>query len=251
MGIMSDYKLWCWNKCPYAQRAWTAFLKSDVDFEYIEINPYENRDNVEWRAVSPEGKVPVVQSGSMTPGINESLVTMELISDLAEKKYAHTYYWPNNMILPQDPIEKAKARLQAAKYDKIVTKTWYGYLTGMCEEDKFTAGLKQFLSEFSSSAPFFGNSKTIGFVDLAIQPWLSRMQVMHVHKQYKLAEKLTKEEFEKFKTWIKAVNADENVKKTIPDFYETANMYGKYAVPVGYKEKTKEEIDDLTKDFHF
>ena len=52
---MSDYKLWCWNKCPYAQRAWTAFLKSDVDFEYIEINPYENRDNVEWRTVSPEG----------------------------------------------------------------------------------------------------------------------------------------------------------------------------------------------------
>ena len=126
---MAEYKLWCWNKCPYAQvsyltvrfwpfksfqlrhsisnikflkRAWVAFLQSGVDFTYCEMNPYENRENKDWRAISIEGlvsywililviellfrKVPVVQVGSETPGINESLVTMEFINDLANSK---------------------------------------------------------------------------------------------------------------------------------------------------------------------
>ena len=66
------------------------------------MNPYENRENKDWRAISIEGlvskrisilviellfrKVPVVQVGSETPGINESLVTMEFINDLANSK---------------------------------------------------------------------------------------------------------------------------------------------------------------------
>ena len=54
---MSAIKLWCWNACPYAQRAWIALLTAGVEFEYNEINPYENRENQKWRRISPEGFV--------------------------------------------------------------------------------------------------------------------------------------------------------------------------------------------------
>ena len=155
---MSHLKLWCWKFCPYAQRAWVSFLKCDLEFEYNEINPYENRKNKLWREISPEGKVPVIQINNQVPGINESLTNMKMINELSNYK-----------LTSLDSIKDEKIRQKAEMYDKLVVNSWYGYLMGSIGKNEFTDGLKQFLQEFSISdtEPYFDASSTLGFVDIA------------------------------------------------------------------------------------
>ena len=41
-------KLYSFWACPFAQRAWIAFEKSGLKYEYVELNPYISRENLEW-----------------------------------------------------------------------------------------------------------------------------------------------------------------------------------------------------------
>ena len=135
---MSDLKFWCWKFCPYAQRTWVSFLYSGASFTYCEINPYDNRQNQAWRAISPEGKVPVVQAHGATPGLNESLVGMELVNELSKNK-----------LMEESPVENAAIRLNTIKFDKLVTNAWYGFLMGKHGSDTLTSGWKEFISNLS------------------------------------------------------------------------------------------------------
>ena len=80
------------------------------------------------------------------------------------------------------------------------------------------------MEEFTNSDPFFGGSDKLGYVDIALLPWLSRMYVLYIHKKYNLKEELSKEEFDKFENWISEINSDQLVRQTIPEFYHTANV---------------------------
>ena len=71
---MNEVKLFCWKYCPYAHRAWLAANYMQIEYTYCEINPYENRENGEWRKVSPAGKVPVMQGGQ------EGIITAKILS---------------------------------------------------------------------------------------------------------------------------------------------------------------------------
>ena len=55
----------------------------------------------------------------MEPGINESLVCMELIDELS-----------GGNLMGSDPFRRAQTRLDAAQFDKEVVNMWYGYLMG-------------------------------------------------------------------------------------------------------------------------
>ena len=44
--------------CPFAQRTWIALLEKGVDFELVEINPYDKTP--EFLAVNPLGLVPTL-----------------------------------------------------------------------------------------------------------------------------------------------------------------------------------------------
>ncbi|MFA9420073.1 MAG: glutathione S-transferase N-terminal domain-containing protein [Gammaproteobacteria bacterium] len=39
---MKFYNAWY---CPFAQRAWMALVYKDIDFDYIEIDPYDFTDS--------------------------------------------------------------------------------------------------------------------------------------------------------------------------------------------------------------
>ena len=116
---MKEVQLFCWKYCPYAHRAWLTAQLTNIDYAYTELNPYENRENSTWRQVSPAGKVPVMQFGQQTPGINESLVCMELIDEISGGK-----------LMGSDPFSRAQTRLDAAQFDKEIVNMWYGYLMG-------------------------------------------------------------------------------------------------------------------------
>ena len=189
---MKEYQLFCWKYCPYAHRAWLTAQVNQIEYKYTELNPYENRENSEWRKVSPAGKVPVMQLAEKTPGINESLVCMELIDEISGGK-----------LMGSDPFSRAQTRLDAAQFDKEIVNSWYGYLMGnksnnilskifvniflgKCEKEKFTEGWKNFLARFDKEkGPFFNGEEELGFVDIVILPWMTRMYCHHVHKHYK------------------------------------------------------------------
>jgi len=236
---MPELKLWCWKFCPYAQRAWVAFLHTGVDYKYMEINPYENRENKEWRAISEEGKVPVIQVGDETPGLNESLVAMETINELS-----------NNKLTSHDAIENAKTRLDTLKYDKLVTNAWYGFMLGKHGKELLTSGWKSFLSHFDESkGPFFGGSTSLGYVDIAILPWMYRMDTVYFHKGYDLKDELTKEEYAKYTRWCESIKAHPSCKPTAPEpAAEMINFYGPYA-DKEYKPKPLQDILEKIKNF--
>ena len=40
---------------PYAQRAWVSAELTGLKYSYQELNPYESKNNQNWRSVSPKG----------------------------------------------------------------------------------------------------------------------------------------------------------------------------------------------------
>lgn len=199
------------------------------------MNPYENRENKDWRAISIEGKVPVVQVGSETPGINESLVTMEFINDLA-----------NSKLTGSDPVEKAKIRLAAIEFDKAVTNSWYGFLMGKCEKSAFVDGVKKFVGRLDGAkGQFFGGSATMTYVDMVVLPWLARNYVLYAWKQFNIENELDAGELTLYKRWIDAIRNEESVKASLPKDQEilvTVNFYGTYANGKDYQTKPDSEI---------
>ena len=75
-----------------------------------------------FRKVFSPQKVPVMQKGDVSPGINESLVCMELIDEISGGK-----------LMGSDPFSRAQLRLDAAKFDAEIVNCWYGYLMGKFE----------------------------------------------------------------------------------------------------------------------
>ena len=62
-----------------------------------------------------------MQNGDVSPGINESLVCMELIDEISGGK-----------LMGSDPFTRAQTRLDAARFDAEIVNCWYGYLMGKC-----------------------------------------------------------------------------------------------------------------------
>jgi hypothetical protein len=56
MKVPGSLKLYSFDKCPFAQRAWIGLLRGNVPFEYIEMNPYKNRENKVWKEIAPKQK---------------------------------------------------------------------------------------------------------------------------------------------------------------------------------------------------
>jgi glutaredoxin len=65
-------KLYCSWFCPYAQRAWIAAEEKGLDYQYIEINPYEQ--------ASEEGKyTKIALSVSCPPTLNAMVLPLSTI----------------------------------------------------------------------------------------------------------------------------------------------------------------------------
>jgi len=52
-----NLKLYSYWVCPFAQRAWIGLERAKLPFEYVELNPYTNRENTEWAKINPKGLI--------------------------------------------------------------------------------------------------------------------------------------------------------------------------------------------------
>lgn len=95
---MSDYDLhlYSFDICPFVERSRIVLEEKGVDYESTDI---DLSDKPDWfLEISPRGKVPVLQIDG------ESIFESSVINELLEELF------PEPRMLPEDPIQRARAR---------------------------------------------------------------------------------------------------------------------------------------------
>lgn len=152
--------------CPFVHRAWIHLELSGVEYQYIEVDPYAKPK--ELTDINPKGLVPSLRHGSW--GCYESSVLMEYIEDISPTLYRN--------LSPQD---KADQRLWAHFVNGNLVPSFYRLLQAQEESKQIAYGKElqehcdTLVRAMDPIGPFFRGSE-IGFVDVAIAPWIVRME---------------------------------------------------------------------------
>lgn len=169
----------------------------------------------------------------------ESLVLLEYLEDA----YPNTH-----SLLPEDPIDRAKARIWIDHIVKKILPAFFSVLQAEDLEkreeakDRLFEGLQKFTKQPapSSSGPyFFGDRYTIA--DIALTPWAFRIPL--ALKTFKNIEIPTSggegDVWSRFKEWTDAVVTRASVKRTTSDVEGYLEMYSRYADNTAQSEVAK------------
>jgi glutathione S-transferase len=196
------------------------------DVTYIDL-----RNKPDWfLAISPHGKVPVLQVGGTADVSGQALFESNAIAEFledAEQPHLH----------PDDLLQRARNR---AWTDFV--PTFAGGLSAMYyaasddgREDRFAAArqrlgkLEAALAERGNSGPYF-NGAQLSLVDAAYAPFLQRFR--HVDKWLQTG---LLQEFDKVSDWVDALLESEIVSGSVPDnfFTEFNGNMQRRGFPVG------------------
>ena len=163
-----DIKFYCGWFCPFAQRAWIACEEKGIDYQYIDVNPYEVDDKnpggytkrtlplgvkreryPEFVAVSPRGLVPGLDvSGEQ---VWDSMAVVEYINDRFD----------GPTFLPGSALERAHVRIFIAQFNDRV---WAPYMKMLMAQDAavqeaarkaLLEGCHELAKAMSTEGPFF------------------------------------------------------------------------------------------------
>ncbi|CAG5131122.1 unnamed protein product [Candidula unifasciata] len=204
--------------CPFAQRAWMALLEKNVDFEYIETDPYNKTP--EFLAVNPRGLVPaIVHKGR---SIYESTICIEYVDEV----------WQHEpRLLPTDPYERAVARIWVDFIGKRIIPVFYRILQKETEEEReegkveLLKNIQSITEAMSEKEPFFFG-ENFGTVDIVLISYASRLFVL---KHYRNFEVPHNETFARFHKWLEAAENRPSFKATMPEPDRILASYEKYA----------------------
>jgi glutathione S-transferase len=139
-------------RCPYCARARLVLAEKGLEYETVEV---DLDDRPAWLfEVNPAGRVPVLDDGFVLP---ESDVIMAYL----EERY------PEPSLLPDDVVERAKARLAVRRFDDRLGSDYYAFRRGAPNE------LAARLDELEVGQSLYA--------DLAYAPWVIRARdLLHV-----------------------------------------------------------------------
>ena len=162
----NDLKLYGSCFCPFVQRVWISLERKGIDYQYLEIDPYEKPKSL--TDINPRGLVPALRHGDW--GSYESTVLMEYLEDLGQ----------GNALFPSDPKIKAHCRLWTDHVNRNVIPNFYRFLQAQ-EESKQAEHAKELSEQIAKlvnaadeTGPFF-EGQELGFVDVQMAPWVIRM----------------------------------------------------------------------------
>jgi glutathione S-transferase len=142
-------KLYDAARCPYCARVRIALAEKELVYETVEI---DLGDRPSWiYELNPSGKVPVLDDGFV---LAESAVIMEYLDDRYSER----------PLLPADPVERARVRMQVFRFDELLGDDYYACRRGEPNE------LPQRLEELPLDANLFGS--------IAFVPWVIRARDM-------------------------------------------------------------------------
>jgi glutathione S-transferase len=132
-------------RCPYCARVRIALAEKGMDVDVVEV---DLSDRPQWllELNPPSGRVPVLD------GLPESQVIMELLEEQQPG------------LLPDDPHERARARLLVHRFDENLGGDYYAYRRG--DVNDLTGKLERL--ELGQSL----------FADIAYVPWVIRARDM-------------------------------------------------------------------------
>lgn len=204
--------------CPFAQRAWIAMLEKEVQFEYVEQDPYNKTP--EWLAINPRGLVPVVVHQGKS--VYESSICIEYIDE---------EWTTGKNLLPTGAYERARVRILSDHISKKVVPPFYRLLMKKSEEERSQAkkdlvdSLRE-LFEDNTDGTLFGG-KTLNMVDIMLFPFAYRFKtVLPYYRDFSIPNEGP---LQAYHTWYAAACRCESASKTLPDDQKLIETYKRYA----------------------
>ncbi|ERM96782.1 hypothetical protein AMTRI_Chr02g254330 [Amborella trichopoda] len=187
---------------PFGMRVRIALAEKGVKYEYREED-LDNKSELLLKSNPVHKKIPVLIHGDKC--VSESLIIVEYVDEV----------WKNSPLLPKDPYERAVARFWADFVDKKVyesgTRIWKHKGEARAEAVKdFIESLKVLESGLGDE-PFFGGEK-LGFMDIALVPFVCWFHAYEVHGGFSVAA-----ECPKIDAWGKRCMEKESVSKALQD----------------------------------
>lgn len=177
---MSTLSLYFTKRSTFSQRTRVVLLEKGVDFTPIEVD-LENK-SAEFLEVSRYGKVPAIRHN------NHNIYESAIINEYLEEVF------PEPPLLPQDPAEKAIARIQIDYANTHFVPAFGKLLRGKTIEEQeqgrheFEAALlyleQEWLGRRSSHPYFLG--ETFSLVDISFYPFFERLPLLKHFRQFTL-----------------------------------------------------------------
>lgn len=212
-------KLYAGWFCPFVQRTWIALNEKNIDYQYIEINPYHK--DPEFLKLNPRGLVPTLavpvpvpapasNGSTSTNNVNgseekqrklkplyESIVIAEYLDEVYgdEKEHGPRLLPAGNGAL--DGYERARCRLWIDHISSRIIPAFYRFLQHTPEKaysleearTELLGQIKTFVKEMlehedeeGESGPFF-MGRQFGLVDITLVPWALRLFLIDHYKE--------------------------------------------------------------------
>ncbi|MDH3389910.1 MAG: glutathione S-transferase family protein, partial [Gammaproteobacteria bacterium] len=187
-----------------------------IDFEYVEVDPYDYSDW--WLKVSRGAAlVPVVvqpnADGEGETTIVESARILEYLEEFAPD---------NNPIFARDPNRRAEQKYWIDHIGNQITPYLYRFLKATEEGDdrtesraKLAEGLTALSEAMDADGPYFSGDE-IDAVDIALIPFAYRIEVLlRAYRDFKLPEE--GDTWQRYQRWYRAMLEHPSFRKTAFD----------------------------------
>jgi len=222
--------------CPFAQRIWIALEIKEIPYQYVEVVPAHlsatPRLPPDLLELNPDSVIPCIRHGNWA--VWESGVMMEYLEDLAmghsllplgkPQLRAHCRLWTdhiNRKILPafysllltpppstaagQQQVSPASEGRDSAADAALVEQ--HSVLITTLQK-----AITALVNASHATGPFFLGSE-IGFVDVALAPWIIRLsRVLSYYRNFPRPEIGTR-----WQKWVDAIEADDRVRRTVSE----------------------------------
>jgi glutathione S-transferase len=197
---MSNIELYFAKGSTFSQRTRVVLLEKGIDFTPIEIDLQHKPE--EFTRISRYGKVPAIKHGDVE--VYESAIINEYLEEV----------FPEPVLLPSDPGEKAIARIWIDYANTRLVPGFNKLLRGKDTEEQ-EQGRREFqeallyieqegLSEFSHGQYWLGDKFSL--VDISFYPWFERLPVLEHFRKFTLPA-----ETPRLQTWWNLVRERESI----------------------------------------
>jgi len=208
---MKLYNAWY---CPFGQRAWMTLVHKGIDFDYIEVDPYDETES--WLAISRgAAMVPVViqQNGD---GSETTIVESNRVIEYLED------WQPQPPIYSHLPNQKAEQKYWMDHIGNNIVAYFYKFLKAVEVDQKqaylkakLLAGMLTITEAMDHKGPFF-NGVELSAVDIAFFPFAFRIdQLLGEYRNFRLPTEGPS--WQRYHQWYNAVLNHPSFKATGTD----------------------------------
>ena len=223
--------------CPFVQRAWITLCEKKIPHQYIEVNPYKKE--ADFLAMNPRGLVPTLAVPARAKGDHKPLYESTIICEYLEDAYSDKAKHGLNL-LPEDPYERARARLWIDHISTKIIPSFYKLLQHTDDKpysleqarSELQENVRKLTEQMDAEGPWF-LGKDISLVDISLAPWAARLFLIDYYKKGGVGiPKGTAgadATWKRWNAWSDAITSRQSVKDTASSDERYILAYKRYA----------------------